>query len=699
MCYQIVEVYSACRCLYYQHAVDVCSDYGRLGHEISKRTILVGYACESHAAGSNGSSIGYASEGYLTQMTKAQKPRRKPRLSSPKPKRTTEQNRRVGRGAIADARNAKLGVIPQAALSVAGGENRIDEGVRAEVEKLYSTTSATDLHDLHTGSDELLITDKPVTEYSDSDDLDSLDNESVISVASSATTVDVHDDAVEALFRGLLLHKGLRNLWPQVVDRQYFRDDIKRVIERFLRRFAEDLETLASKTEESNDEMVDTRRVILLSSKFVRKYRANVASRICEAHELQHDALDVGIDTMEAVPPVKEEEEDAETKSFAFAVAEEFIFETEPIVYLEANIGAFVRQRQQKVPSSIAFHLRLYTSLIAQYFQQAPLMPGKKRVCWTCICGQRISDDYEEANPGLLKDFEKRLKYYNPDTNALQNMDDKPETSKAQSWRENIATPIKWCRGLLGASGLQSLPRHRQDSGSCSTQLGSCTRSSTLAQGDHNFVLLCVPYLRWGLRLFNTEVCRINSDQQFFRLLRQCYSDQRGDTSWKAFRVFRKVRALQFVKFEVFRNKLVDVRHCPSIPDATNTAVTEYTYDPIPPEAIPPIGPNMLMHLFEHPDHADVTLFLYNRFPKKLRAQLEACPMKGSSVGWGVEFVEGLDWFAVFVAGCIGFFLCLIVAISWSTARGDVQGGFGIASFLLAFLAFCGGIIHYMVQN
>ncbi|CAJ2507789.1 Uu.00g089750.m01.CDS01 [Anthostomella pinea] len=70
----------------------------------------------------------------------------------------------------------------------------------------------------------------------------------------------------------------------------------------------------------------------------------------------------------------------------------------------------------------------------------------------------------------------------------------------------------------------------------------------------------------------------------------------------------------------------------------------EYAYDPTPADAIPPIGQNMLMHLFEHPGYADVTLFLYDRSPRKLRRQLEACPRRGSSVGWDVRFVEGLDW-------------------------------------------------------
>ncbi|KAK4131146.1 hypothetical protein BT67DRAFT_388932 [Trichocladium antarcticum] len=61
MCYQLVELYSACRCLYYQHAVDRCAAYGRPGHGIQSRTILVGYACSEH---SSHHSAGYEDYGY-----------------------------------------------------------------------------------------------------------------------------------------------------------------------------------------------------------------------------------------------------------------------------------------------------------------------------------------------------------------------------------------------------------------------------------------------------------------------------------------------------------------------------------------------------------------------------------------------------------------------------------------------------------
>lgn len=49
MCYLLVERYSACHCLYYQHAVDRCARYGTRGHGITQRTIWVGHACIDHS--------------------------------------------------------------------------------------------------------------------------------------------------------------------------------------------------------------------------------------------------------------------------------------------------------------------------------------------------------------------------------------------------------------------------------------------------------------------------------------------------------------------------------------------------------------------------------------------------------------------------------------------------------------------------
>ena len=49
MCIQVIERYALCRCLYYKHQIDFCSNYRRRGHCVQCREILVGYACLKHS--------------------------------------------------------------------------------------------------------------------------------------------------------------------------------------------------------------------------------------------------------------------------------------------------------------------------------------------------------------------------------------------------------------------------------------------------------------------------------------------------------------------------------------------------------------------------------------------------------------------------------------------------------------------------
>lgn len=49
MCYQVIELFSICRCLYYKHDINACATYGQSGHAVQDKTILVGNACLEHS--------------------------------------------------------------------------------------------------------------------------------------------------------------------------------------------------------------------------------------------------------------------------------------------------------------------------------------------------------------------------------------------------------------------------------------------------------------------------------------------------------------------------------------------------------------------------------------------------------------------------------------------------------------------------
>lgn len=147
------------------------------------------------------------------------------------------------------------------------------------------------------------------------------------------------------------------------------------------------------------------------------------------------------------------------------------------------------------------------------------------------------------------------------------------------------------------------------------------------------------------------------------------------------------------LQFEVYKTRdLADVRKVPSIPH--ESLYSEYEYFPMPAEFIPPVGSNLLLHLYEHPDHAEDTGLLLRRIPKKLRRRLEPSATRGSSLGWGLQFVEGLDWHKLLLYSFCGFLASLVVGVGWASAKGDVQGGFGIAAVLLTFMVLVVSIVQ-----
>lgn len=109
------------------------------------------------------------------------------------------------------------------------------------------------------------------------------------------------------------------------------------------------------------------------------------------------------------------------------------------------------------------------------------------------------------------------------------------------------------------------------------------------------------------------------------------------------------------------------------------------------------------MHLIENPDHAPVLPILIKRLPikrlpLKRQSRLNPCPIKGFSVGWGIDAINGVEERVVLACAFVGFVSSLVAAVAWSVAKDDVQGGFGVGAFILAFLLFCTAKLHLLVH-
>ena len=335
---------------------------------------------------------------------------------------------------------------------------------------------------------------------------------------------------------------------------------------------------------------------------------------------------------------------------------------------------------------------------------------GKKRLRWQCRCGKSIYDDYVELKPNLSHspaDAVQSLAETQPtradkaygnegaftDTTSKDLIESEADSSPRQ--HGNGSDQSNPSRGTINSLGSiwtsmgsmfntslkpgPTLPQHDTQNG-----LTKSTKPNPPPKPDHlEYLLLCTPFKTHANKLINIDTTtRPPSDKAFYRLLRQTYTTTRG-----RFRNLFSIRALseiRFVQFEVFRNDLADVRKYDCIPPETQK--DQYLYRPMPAEYEPPIGKNQMRHLYDHPEHADDLPVGFSRVPRKLRERLALSPGLGRCEGWGICFVEGVSWPRVCLLGLAGVVASTLFGVVWTVVRGDVQGGFGVASYMLGVL-------------
>ncbi|KAL8948379.1 MAG: hypothetical protein Q9222_005435 [Ikaeria aurantiellina] len=133
--------------------------------------------------------------------------------------------------------------------------------------------------------------------------------------------------------------------------------------------------------------------------------------------------------------------------------------------------------------------------------------------------------------------------------------------------------------------------------------------------------------------------------------------------------------------FKLHPKDLVDVRKAPDMPPQARQ--DEYQYQPS--DLLPPVGENLMTHLFHHPHDGNEKAITFLRSPKKRKQKLAICPQKGTNVGWGIHLVEGWAMTKIWLlALAMLFSSSLIFAVSWSVLQHDVQGAFGVASYCIA---------------
>jgi hypothetical protein len=155
----------------------------------------------------------------------------------------------------------------------------------------------------------------------------------------------------------------------------------------------------------------------------------------------------------------------------------------------------------------------------------------------------------------------------------------------------------------------------------------------------------------------------------------------------------RTLESIRFVHFEMYPRELIDVRKQDDVPPPEDI---EYRYTPAPPDILPPVGSNYLMHVFQHPDCAEPEPLCLSRFPKKLKERLRC--RGGIKPGWGLHFIEGWSakriWIVVFIIFGLG---SLTTGILWAVFKHSIQDAFALASYMVAFATVSVGTVQALV--
>lgn len=252
----------------------------------------------------------------------------------------------------------------------------------------------------------------------------------------------------------------------------------------------------------------------------------------------------------------------------------------------------------------------------------------------------------------------------------------------------NGAMSSSWNRSQ-GKNQTPSLPTNRFD-----TSIQDPT-DLTASPTESLFLLLCIPHQKHATKLIQMNVCHLQSDRLFFAKLKPEYHRMRG--RWISIFSLKKLIKIRFVKFELHRKELVDILKTNEVIPPENKK-NEYRYNPTPPETIPPVGENHMMHLYDHPEDADDAAVCLDRIPKKLRERLKVCPQRRTGLGWGVHFVEGFHWVKFCIMGLIGLISCVGFGICWSRFKDDVQGGFGVTACMMVGLTFTTGVVQAVLD-
>ncbi|KAE8835581.1 hypothetical protein HRS9122_07851 [Pyrenophora teres f. teres] len=322
------------------------------------------------------------------------------------------------------------------------------------------------------------------------------------------------------------------------------------------------------------------------------------------------------------------------------------------------------------------------------------------RLRWHCNCGEQLYSDVTELRAGGIDELANHMQRtssvkvqtapYNQHSNNQRYIAPRP-----RQWVQNAVMKIS--SAFTGPPKLPAgLPQH-----SPPQSITACSATSNTSPRQRDLRLLtCMHRDRFRKVLHQDVMEKVTTDRTLLCFLQKQYLRHRG--RFLHMLSLKRVKGIFFVKLRLPIGGSVDVRHhnpccvvgstgsirCECIPPPPKVEPSpgaEYVCIPGPPPTYPLIPPEYLASLFTCPaDVHEQDTWILDQLPKRTRDELRG-QIGQPAEGWGIYYEEGLDRDVITLAILVIFVLASVLfGVLWSTFHFDVQGAFGVSSYMIA---------------
>jgi len=415
MCFQLNELYSACRCLYFQHPVDRCGAYGTPGHGITRKNIFVAYACSEHSTGGVATGrpdyaapeitpgkVATVKRAISKHASRPARARVEPGTPKPTGESIPQYTTHEGVAHVTSSRTAPLTHAKTVKEKRALSTDTLGPLSEADSGKHRPTRGAVPSASTHQTLDYVPPSETLSGRILFSDVLQALGTMERIMKRPNVRPSPMSEEATCAeavlpVFHRLVDFQCLRFLWPQVIRCCGSREKASQKIMGFLDCYAVEFKKVVISDETKASWMGEVHLGEMVwaltrqsASNLIRRERSYFAETIIEAYKsyLRPIAANHGKNKIangeEGTARARNNPGAPKPVGVLLQVLEACLFETNSISTLQDNIAAFLRAPQAS-RKTVWDSFTIPVGNKISSLRRLPVRAGMKRITWTCV--------------------------------------------------------------------------------------------------------------------------------------------------------------------------------------------------------------------------------------------------------------------------------------------------------------------------